>query len=127
ENMDSHRGAVPYLTTLAGQVFATAYDKTYWALADGTAPAAVPVQPFFESALGGANSASCKAFASCTGYVASTFNSQIKGAQVSDLWAGMNRAPGWTLGRTGFSSLPNQGTSLEMSNSNGYGNYNALY
>jgi hypothetical protein len=122
-NLDS----IAYMTTLGGQQFSNAYANTYFALANGTAPSSVAVQPFFENALGGASSASCKAFASCTAFVATQFNSQIKGAQVSDLWAGLNRSASWTLGRTGFSALPNQGTSLEMSNSNGYGYYNALY
>jgi hypothetical protein len=127
ENNATNLDAIPYMTTLGGQQFSNAYATTYFALANGTAPTAIPVQPFFESALGGAGSASCKAFASCTAYVASTFGSQIKGAQVSDLWASLNRATSWTMGRTGFSSLPNQGTSLEMTNTIGYGNYNALY
>jgi hypothetical protein len=127
ENNAVNLDAVPYMTTLGGQQFANAYASTYFALNGGAAAGAVPIQPFFESSLGGANSASCKAFASCTAYVASTFGSQIKGNQVSDLWAGLNRAASWTLGRGGLSALPLQAASLEMTSSNGYGNYNALY
>ncbi len=41
-------------------------------------PASVPTQPFFEAALGGANSAYCKGFASCTAAVASNNASSVQ-------------------------------------------------
>lgn len=118
---------VPYMTTLGGQTFASAYAATYTALAAGAAATAIPVQPFFESALGGASSASCKAYASCTAYVASSQTSLIKGAQVSDLWAALNKATSWTLGKTMYSGAPTTAASLELYGSAGYGNYNAAY
>jgi hypothetical protein len=119
--------AVPYMTTLGGQSFAAAYAATYFALASGTPASAVPVQPFFENALGGASSASCKAYASCTAYVASVDTSLIKGAQVSDLWAALNKTASWTLGKTMYSGAPLTAASIEDIGSLGYGNYNALY
>ncbi len=123
--------AVPYMTTLSGQSFAQAYANTYFALSEGaTSPA---VQPFFEAALGGANSSFCKGFGSCTAAVArnSTMSSQVQGAQVYDLWASLNSASSWTLGRT-MPSSPINGGSGQVSGvftdtSNGFGNYNALY
>ena len=118
---------VPYMTTLGGQSFANAYAATYFALANGTAASAVPTQPFFENALGGAGSASCKAYGSCTAYVASTQTSLIKGAQVSDLWAALNKATSWTLGKTMYSGAPLTAASIEDIGSVGYGNYNAAY
>jgi hypothetical protein len=119
--------AVPYMTTLGGQTFANAYATTYFALANGTAASAIPLQPFFESALGGANSATCKAYGSCTAYVASVDTSLIKGAQVSDLWAALNKATSWTLGKTMYSGSPLTAASIEDVGSSGYGNYNAMY
>ena len=126
ENID----AVPYMTTLGGQSFAQAYANTYWAIQQGRDPAA---QPFFENALGGANSAFCKGFSSCTAAVAgnSTMNGQIQNAQVYDLWATMNKQPGWALGRTMPSSPLNGGanqvSAVYADGSWGWGNYNAGY
>ena len=119
--------SVPYMTTLGGQTFASAYAATYLALANGTAATAIPTQPFFENALGGAGSASCKAYGSCTAYVASTQTSLIKGAQVSDLWAALNKATSWTLGKTMYSGAPLNAASIEDIGSSGFGNYNAAY
>ena len=62
--------AVPYMTTLGGQAFSDAYAKVYFALNGGTAATNVPVQPFFEAALGGPGSVYCKPFSSCTVAVA---------------------------------------------------------
>src|SRR6202044_2591209 len=51
---------------------------------------------------------------------------------VSDLWSAMNKVPSWTLGRTMLDqALPGstvgQSTSVGMIDSNGWGNYNALF
>jgi hypothetical protein len=119
--------AVPYMTTLNGQTFAAAYAATNMALNNGVAASAVPIQPFFEAALGGANSASCKAYGSCTAYVASVDTSLIKNAQVSDTWAALNKATSWTLGKTMYSGAPTTAASIEDIGSAGYGNYNAAY
>jgi hypothetical protein len=47
--------------------------------------------PFFEAALGGASSAYCAGFASCTAALASKNTSLIKETAVSDLWSAMNK------------------------------------
>ena len=134
ETLATNLDAVPYMTTLGGQQFSQAFASTYFALQGGTAPAAVPVQPFFENALGGASSASCKAYASCSAFVASTQTSLIKNAQVSDLWAAMNKAASWTLGSTMISgpavaggNVAAQAASIDIQSSLGWGNYNAMY
>ncbi len=127
ETMETNIDAVPYMTTLGGQTFANAYANVYTAIANGTAPASIGAQPFFETALGGPGSASCKAYASCTAYVATTQTSLIKNTQVSDLWRALNNAASWGLGRTMLSGSPTQAQSMEMVNSLGFGNYNALY
>lgn len=132
-------GAVPYMETLGGQSFANAYQAVYWHLQEGVAGANVPAQPFFENALGGANSSYCKGFSSCTAAVASNLKNDFLNTQVYDLWSALNRAPSWVLGRTmldspanpnqTFGGLPvnTQLTSIIMNTSNGYGNYNALF
>src|SRR5262249_36246138 len=120
--------AVPYMTTLGGQSFANAYANLYQQVAGGQT---VTVQPFFESALGGAGSAYCRAFASCTAAVAANQASNIRATLVYNLWTALNAAPSWTLGRTLLGSpalgtaVSQQLTALELSTSNGYGNYNA--
>ena len=127
--------AVPYMTTLNGQSFAQAYANTYWPTA-ATASGVVSVapQPFFESALGGPGSSFCKGYASCTAAVAnnSTMNSFIVNNQVYQLWAALNKASSWTLGRTMPSStspaIPSgQVSAVYYNTSIGYGNYNAAY
>ncbi|HLK66979.1 MAG TPA: carboxypeptidase regulatory-like domain-containing protein [Bryobacteraceae bacterium] len=125
--------AVPYMTTLGGQSFAQAYGALYQQLVfNSVNPANVTAQPFFESSLGGANSAYCQGFGSCTAALASKNTTLIKETAVSDLWAAMNKAPSWTLGRTMLSqALPGgsvgQATSVGMNTSLGYGNYNAIF
>ncbi len=123
--------AVPWMTTLNGQSFANAYANVYQELANNQT---VTVQPFFEAALGGANSAYCAKFSSCTAAVASNQATNIKTTQVYSLWSALNAAPGWTLGRTLLSSpalaggnVGQQITELELSTSDGYGNYNAAF
>jgi hypothetical protein len=125
ETQETNLDGVPYMTTLGGQAFSAAYANVYQAIANGVAPASIAPQPFFENALGGASSAACKAYASCTAYVATSQSSAFKNTQVSTIWNALNSSPSWTLGRTMISAL--QATSVEMVNSYGVGNYNALY
>ncbi len=130
--------AVPYMTTLGGQNFAQAFAATYTSLynlntgvATGASASSIPVQPFFEAALGGANSSFCKTYSSCTAAVASLYPTYFQNTRVSDLWSKLNAAPSWILGRTMISSPigtnPLQATSMSMITDLGYGNYNALF
>ena len=126
--------AVPYMTTLNGQSFAQAYSQVYQQIVfNGVAPGSVTAQPFFESALGGAGSAYCKGFASCTAALASNQTTLFKDTAVSDIWSAMNKAPSWTLGRTmNYQAYPGataagQSTSINTNTSLGWGNYNALF
>lgn len=125
--------AVPYMTTLGGQTFANAYANLYQEV---TGNQAVTVQPFFEAALGGPNSSFCAKFSSCTQAVASnsTMLTNLKSTLVYNLWTNLNSASSWTLGRTllgspaiAGSNVGQQLTALELSTSNGYGNYNAAF
>jgi hypothetical protein len=127
-NLDS----VPTNMTLGGQSFANAFAQVYEQLIFNGVPAAgITAQPFFETALGGANSAFCKGYASCTSAVAKNYASLIKETAVSDLWNKMDATSSWILGRTTYGQSYNSGngqaTSVGMITSLGYGNYNALF
>jgi hypothetical protein len=124
--------AVPYMTTLGGQSFANAFAALYQQVAAGAT--SFGAQPFFEAAMGGAGSSYCAGFANCTAAVASKQSANIKTTQVYSMWAALNAAPSWTLGRTLLSSPALAGgsvgaqlTALELSTSNGWGNYNAAF
>ncbi|MDD5544445.1 MAG: carboxypeptidase-like regulatory domain-containing protein [Acidobacteriia bacterium] len=123
--------AVPYMTTLGGETFAQAYANLYLALNAGTAAAAVPVQPFFETALGGASSPYCKPFSSCSVAVATNQGSNILNTFAAQVWQALNNANGWILGRTMIDQSLNggagQATTMNMTTSLGYANYNALF
>jgi hypothetical protein len=129
--------AVPTMTTLNGQSFASAFAQTYIQMC-GLGPSCagndtVSAQPFFEAALGGANSAFCNGYGSCTNAMIhnSTTKNQISTTSVYDLWATLNQASTWPLGRTMPSSPINGGSgqlsAIYMNTSSGYGNYNAGY
>ena len=114
---------VPYMMTLNGQRFDQAWAALYQAVNSGATPQALP---WFEAALGGVNSAYCKAYASCTLAVAAKQSSYIKGTRVYDFWSALSKDASWTLGRTQPSSMPGQQiTSLIQYTSLGFGNYSA--
>jgi hypothetical protein len=126
--------AVPWMTTLSGQSFAQAYANMYLEMC-GTATVcstpnlgAVTTQPFIESAMGGANSAYCAGFSSCTAAVASKQAKNFQTAAVTGIWQALATSPGWTLGRT---MLSQGGTGQQLSGSYAlissleHSNYNA--
>jgi hypothetical protein len=138
EWMQRDLDAIPTMLTLGGQSFAQAFAGIYLPMC-GLSPTcvgntSVPVQPFFEAALGGANSAFCKGFGSCTAAVVknANMNSFINQTQVFQLWSALSQTPSWTLGRTIPSSqsaaLPSgQASGIFADDSSGSSNYNALY
>jgi hypothetical protein len=145
-NLDTEANldAVPYMMTLGGETYSQAYANVYTALANngGNVPSSLAVQPFFEAALGGASSAYCKAYSSCTAAVATVNKSLFAATAVSQIWAQMGTSPSWGLGRTMISSpacaagstAPTcanftglQATSVGLNGPYGYGNYNALF
>jgi hypothetical protein len=123
-NLDS----VPYMMTAGGQQFANAWAKMYINIC-GFAPTCAssaytgPVQPFFEAALT-PGSGYCSGFASCTAAVASKQLGNFQNTTVSALWATLNAATGWNLGRTMLSS---QATAFNTTTSLGYSNYHAAF
>ena len=99
---------------------------------NGSNPANVTAQPFFETALGGAGSAYCAGYSSCTAALVSKNTALFKETAVCDMWNAMTKAPSWTLGRTIFSQpVPGgtvgQATSSALNTSLGFGNYNAVF
>ena len=131
EFQETNVDAVPFMTTLNGQSFAQAFANTYFALSQGVQPANVPVQPFFEAALGGANSASCTGNGSCTAFIANNQKANITTTKVYSMWAAMTKLSSWSLGRTMPSTALNGGnnqiSSFELINSTGFSNYNGAF
>ena len=130
--------AVPTMMTLNNEQFSQAWANMYISLC-GLGPAcannsasSVAVQPFVESALGGATSAYCSGYSSCTQALIANNKSLISGGQVSDLWLAMSKVPSWTLGRTTISSPLTAGGGGQLTGSGlvtalGFGNYNAMF
>ena len=123
--------AVPTMTTLGGQSFANAFAALYQEVAGGQT---IQAQPFFEAALGGAGSAYCAGYGSCTAAVAKLQKTAIVSTEVYNLWSALNAASSWTLGRTLLASPGAPGSavgtqlqSYELAASTGWGNYNAAF
>jgi hypothetical protein len=147
--------AVPYMMTKGGQTFAKAYGQMVWQYCGGAlglaggncggygknvvAPNDLRPQPFFETALGGKQSAYCAGYASCTAAVAAkegvSGTGNIPGNAVWSLWSDLDNGafifprsmmntpiPGNPLGQNGQMT-----SGIGMSVSNGYGNYNAAF
>jgi len=139
EFQEMNLDAVPTMLTLGGQTFAQAYGSLYaqvctlntptCAYQPSTFSGTVTPQPFFETALGGANSSYCKGYASCTAAVLASSSSNLtflKGNSVNQLWQALNNASSWTPGKTTIDEL-GQANSVALSTSLGYSNYNAMY
>ena len=88
---------------------------------------AVSAQPFFESAMGGAQSPYCRGFANCTAAVASKQSADILNTNVRRLWSALDNSQGWTLGRTLTSSIPVQTARVPSAVSGASSNYNAVF
>jgi hypothetical protein len=128
ENTDN----APVMMTLGGQTFAQAEYNLYRADQHGVAPAA---QPFFETALGGTNSAYCTGYASCSAAVVA--NEGINGTgNLSyfynyQVFQDIDTSGAWNFpGCQGCAILP---TTLghyafnDDSTTNGFSNYQALF
>jgi hypothetical protein len=122
EQMFYNLDSVPYMTTLNGQTWEQAYVNIYNEVSGNQS---IQAQPFLEAAMGGPNAPYCTGFASCTAAVASKQRANILTTQFYNLWAALNAAPGWTLGRTMVSSNPIQVTGLSMATGWGWSYYNA--
>ena len=127
---------IPWMTTLNGQSFAQAWAGVYNQICAGAGPSCtantsgVTAQPFFEAALGGPNSPYCTGSAHCTAAVVKNEGKNISTTLAYQTWLNLNKANGWTLGRT-LQAAAGQGQSLtgafDFITSLGRGNYNAAF
>jgi hypothetical protein len=116
--------AVPWMTTLGGQTFAKAYAALWQQQQKGSA---ITAQPFFESALGGPNSAFCSGYGSCTNAMVQNFGSYLSTEDVTDFWSGMETSGSYTLPMALYTDTGQSNAYGPYANvSSGISNYQAL-
>jgi len=145
---------VPYMMSVGGQSFQSAYlalEQAYGCTASiglclaNTAAAVHPTvaaQPFFETALGGAASTYCSAYANCTTAVVAKENANIGTQKVYQLFSDLDNGgfnfPGYSrimeqtpiptsTACTPYCATGQLGAGPELTTATGYGNYNALF
>ena len=141
---------VPYNLSLGGQTFESAYDvietafgcATSASLCAKSAAPTVSPQPFFEAALGGAGSAYCAAFSSCTAAVVSKQSSRFRTQQVFGIWQALDNnvngasgagfvfprsSMGTTTSNAAYGGTGQVVTGLSMATAAGYSNYHGGY
>jgi len=143
--------AVPYMMSLGGQTFTSAYDyvegllgctASAGACATKAVPSTITAQPFFEAALGGATSAYCSAYASCTAAVVNKQTSKFRAQQIFNLWSALDNnvngasGAGFVFGRSllgtadsnaTYGSTGQLSTGASVATSTGWGNYHGGY
>lgn len=145
--------SIPYMMSLGGQAFVSAYDALETQLgctvsasqcAKSVLPtgAAVTPQPFFEAALGGATSAYCSKYSSCTEAVLAKNTSKFRAQQLFALWQSLDNnvngvgGTGFTFGRSLMGTATSNATygsagqvvsGLTIGTANGYSNYHGGY
>jgi hypothetical protein len=145
--------SIPYMLSEGGQTFQSAYlaietmlgcTSTASLCAKSTTPtgSAVSVQPFFETALGGASSSYCSAYASCTAAVLAKQTSKFRAQQVFALWQALDNnvngagGAGFTFARSLMGTTTSNATyggagqvitGLSMGTADGYSNYHGGY
>jgi hypothetical protein len=99
EYMQLNPNVVPYMLTLGGQAFESAYlnietafncTTSASACATSAVPTTVAAQPFFETALGGAGSAYCSKYANCTAAVIAKQAAAFRAQRVFALWQALD-------------------------------------
>jgi hypothetical protein len=144
--------AVPYMFSLGGQTFENAYAAIETAFGCASSASAcsaatsratsktplypnVSPQPFFEAALGGANSAYCTGYSSCTAAVVAKQATNFGNQKVFALWSALDNGAfvfPRTMMNTPIAGAP-YGSSgqlvsgLTVGTSTGYSNYNGGY
>jgi hypothetical protein len=149
--------AVPYQLTLGNQSFQSAYaaiESSFGCTVSASlcsvsaTPTNVPVQPFFEAALGGTTSTYCTGYSSCTAAVVSKQATNFRQQKVFGIWSALDNntngttSPGFVFNRTlmgtavtntglgnaaTYGSAGQFGTGLSIGTATGYGNYNGGY
>ena len=143
---------VPYMMVLGGQSFEAAYDAVEGAFGctqtqslcqtSVTPTATIAPQPFFESALGGASSAYCSAYSSCTAAVVAKQASKFRSQSLFSLWTALDNnvngagGVGWTFNRSLMGTTTSNATyggagqivsGISMGTAAGFSNYNGVY
>ena len=114
EFVQMNPNSVPYMMSLGGQTFESAYVAIESALgcttsaslcAKSTVPSVITPQPFFEAALGGPNSPFCTGHASCTAALLanSKYLADFRQQEVFSMWQGLDNN---TMGAASSSSNP---------------------
>jgi len=129
--------SVPYMMTMGGQQFQTAYANVEKAMGCATSMAAcnaatvsstlgnLPSQPFFEAALAGTGYC---APGTCTATVVASEFPNFQTQSVWSLWSDLDNggtAPGFNFGHTMMNTAGQMSSNVTMSTSLGHGNYNA--
>ena len=148
--------AVPYMLSLGGQSFTSAYQNIEAAFgctisaaecSKRANPAAtIAAQPFFEAALGGPNSTYCVKFTSCTQAMLSntTLAGHFRNQRIFNLWQALDNNTlgvgngglgfvfprslmGTPTGNATYGSAGQVGSGLTVGTANGYSNYHGGY
>ncbi len=141
---------IPYNLSQGGQTFEAAYDvieaafgcTTSASLCAKSAVPAIGAQPFFEAALGGAGSAYCTGYSSCTAAVVTKQASRFRTQQIFSLWQALDNnvsgasGAGFVFPRSLMGTATSNATyggagqvvtGLSMGTPNGYSNYHGGY
>jgi hypothetical protein len=144
--------SVPYMLTLGGQSFESAYLAIEQAFGcttsasqcskSATPTTSIAPQPFFEAALGGPLSTYCAAYSSCTAAVVAKQASNFRAQKVFSLWQALDNnvnganGAGFTFARslmgtatsnTTYGSAGQVVSGLTQDSPIGYSNYNGGY
>ena len=140
ELLSVNLNSVPYMMTMGGQQFKTAYANIEKAMGCATsvtacnaataATTSVAPQPFFEAALAGTGF--CTGFANCTTALISnpTLFGYLQSQSVFSLWTTLDTggtAPGFNFPVSTMTGAGQIGSNVAMTTSLGHGNYNALF
>ncbi|TAN22109.1 MAG: carboxypeptidase regulatory-like domain-containing protein [Acidobacteria bacterium] len=115
EYQETNLDVVPYMLTAGGQQFQQAFATLFNQIGAGQNDAnpydRVTASPFFTAALGGNNSAYCRAAGDCAlavaeneGPAAADNIDPVNGNTVFNLWQDLQSSPSWTFGRTNMNA-----------------------
>lgn len=124
--------AVPYMMSMGGEQFQTAYANLEKALGcniseaqcGASVPASVTPEPFFESALKA--SGYCNGYASCTAAVLAKENTNLTNQQVWSLWSDLDKLM-FPSGPSMMNNTKQASSGMDLNASIGYGNYHAMF
>ncbi len=140
ELLSVNLNSVPYMMTLGGQQFKTAYANMEKAMGCATSIgacnaatvastlASLAPQPFFEKALAGTGY--CTGFANCTTAVVTNEFTNLQTQAVYSLWSDLDTGgakPGFNFPISMMNTAGQMSSNVAMATSLGHGNYNAFF